>query len=396
MKTSLFIFVAFLILVCSCTSQEDKTFKKYTLQGEINGQDSGIIVLIYRPDETIVYDTAKIENSKFVFTGKIHEPTRAELNGGTDVKRVFVFLEPGKMKISLSGNNYKEHKIIGSKTQNDYDLLQKLEAPFHERISLLRGQYNNINDSIENSKNDSTKSFFENKAAEINKLLSQTKKEIDSIEIGFVLENPKAFLSVVNLYRLAGDKISLDSAKSFLNGLDNTLKKSIYGKTIAEDIRKKENNIIGAQAPDFKATDLNQQTVTLSQFKGKSVVLLDFWASWCVPCRQSIPHLKKVYNKYHSKGFEVIAVSLDMNREKWIEAVQQDSTGMWYHIPIAEKYADGPKYFTENDIYQNYFVEAIPIQILIDKDGKIIGRLIGESKENEESLDKMLIEIFDN
>jgi peroxiredoxin len=396
MKTSLFIFVAFLILVCSCTSQEDKTFKKYTLQGEINSQDSGIIVLIYRPDETIVYDTAKIENSKFVFTGKIYEPTRAELNGGNDLKRVFVFLEPGKMKISLSGNNYKEYKITGSKTQNDYDLLQKLEMPFNERISLLRGQYNNINDSIENSKNDSTKFFFENKAAGINKLLSQTKKEIDSIEIGFVLENPKSFLSVVNLYMLAGDKISLDSAKSFLNGLDNTLKKSIYGKTIAEDIRKKENNIIGAQAPDFKATDLNQQTVTLSQFKGKSVVLLDFWASWCVPCRQSIPHLKKVYNKYHSKGFEVIAVSLDMNREKWIEAVQQDSTGMWYHIPIAEKYADGPKYFTENDIYQNYFVEAIPIQILIDKDGKIIGRLIGESKENEESLNKMLIEIFDN
>jgi len=396
MKRSLSIFVAFLVLVCSCTFQEDKTFKKYTLQGEINSQDSGIIVLIYRPDETIVYDTAKIENSKFVFTGKIYEPTRAELNGGNDLKRVFVFLEPGKMKISLSGNNYKEYKITGSKTQNDYDLLQKLEAPFHERISLLRGQYNNINDSIENSKNDSTKSFFENKAAEINKLLSQTKKEIDSIEIGFVLENPKSFLSVVNLYMLAGDKISLDSAKSFLNGLDNPLKKSIYGKTIAEDIRKKENILIGAQAPDFKATDLNQQTVTLSQFKGRSVVLLDFWASWCVPCRQSIPHLKKVYNKYHSKGFEVIAVSLDMNREKWIEAVQQDSTGMWYHIPIAEKYADGPSHFTNNDIYQNYFVVAIPIQILIDKDGKIIGRLMGESKENEESLDKMLIEIFDN
>ena len=398
MKTSLSFFPFILILISSCTSQADNNSKKFTLQGEINGQDSGIIVLIYRPDETIFYDTANIENSKFVFTGKIHEPTRAELNGGNDLKRVFVFLEPGKMKISLSGNNYKEYKITGSKTQNDYNLLQKLEAPFHEKNSLLRGQYNNINDSIENSKNDSTKSIFENKAAEINKLLSQTKKEIDSIEIGFVLKNPKSFLSVVNLYMLAGnDKISLDSAKSFLNGLDNPLKKSIYGKTIVEDIRKKENILIGAQAPDFKATDLNQQTVTLSQFKGKSVVLLDFWASWCVPCRQSIPHLKKVYNKYHSKGFEVIAVSLDMNRKEWIEAVQQDSTEMWYHIPVAEKYADGPpSHFTNNDIYQNYFVVAIPVQILIDKDGKIVGRLMGESKENVESLDKILSEIFDN
>ena len=93
--------------------------------------------------------------------------------------------------------------------------------------------------------------------------------------------------------------------------MDNSLKESRYGKNIIEDIRKKENIRLGTQAPDFKATDLNQQTVTLSQFKGRSVVLMDFWASWCVPCRQSIPHLKTLYRKYHSKGFEVIAVWTD-------------------------------------------------------------------------------------
>ena len=396
MKTSLCSFLVILILISSCTSQSDKNFKKFTFQGEINGQDSGIIVLTYTPNETTIYDTAKIENGKFVFTGTIFEPTWATLNGRNRSDRVFVYLEPQKMKISLSKDKFTEYKMTGSKTQNDFDLLNKMENPFHDRISMLRKQYNNISDSIKNSKNGSEKILLEKKAEEIDKLSTQTKKKIDSTEIKFVSENPKSFYTIVQLSMLeANEVISLDTAKAIFNRLDNSLRKSSYGKDIIEDIRKKENNRIGNQAPDFKALDLNQQTVTLSQFKGKSIVLLDFWASWCVPCRESIPHLKTIYKKYHSKGFEIIAVSEDLNRKAWINAVEQDSTGMWYQIPIAEKYAAGPSQITNDDIYQNYFIQAIPVQILIDKNGKIIYRHVGYSKESEELLDKQLSQIFD-
>lgn len=396
-KTFIFLLECSIISISSCNSEEDKVFKTFILNGEINGQDSGMIVLIYRPDEKIVYDTVLIQNNKFVFIGKIHEPTRAELNGGKDLKRVFFYLEPGKMKISISKEKYKDFKITGSKTQKDFDLLQKLEEPFHKRISFLRKLYQNISDSLKNSNDKSAELILVKKAEETENQLYQTRKKIDSIEIKLVLENPKSFLSVVILYNLAGkETISLDSVKYILNKLDISLKKSIYGRTITEDIRKKENTLIGGQAPDFRATDLNNNTVTLSQFKGKSVVLLDFWASWCSPCREGIPHLKRVYNLYHSKGFEVIAVSLDMKREEWIEAVSQDSTGIWYHIPVAEKYADGPNHFSDNDIYQNYFVVSIPFRILIDKNGRIIEKFVGESEENAEHLDKLLYEIFDN
>lgn len=211
------------------------------------------------------------------------------------------------------------------------------------------------------------------------------------------MDNPKSFLTVVYLRMLgSNEKISLDSTKSIFNGLDNSLKESSYGNNIIEVIRKKENILVGAQAPDFKATDLNQQTLTLSQFKGERFVLLDFWASWCVPCRESIPHLKTIYKKYHSKGLEVIAVSLDENRKAWIEAVKQDSTGMWYQIPIAEKWPCGPNQLTNDDIEQNYSYRGIPNLILIYKNGKIIGRLTSASKENQESLDRLLSQIFDN
>jgi thiol-disulfide isomerase/thioredoxin len=125
------------------------------------------------------------------------------------------------------------------------------------------------------------------------------------------------------------------------------------------------------------------------------VVLLDFWASWCIPCRKSIPHLKTVYKNYHPKGFEIIAVSQDANKKVWNDAVNQDSTGMWYHIPVAEKWPCMSSTMTKNDIYKNYFMQPLPAQILIDRTGKIIYRHVGYSKKSEESLDKLLSQIFD-
>jgi peroxiredoxin len=395
MKTSFPYFLAILILISSCTSHSIKNSKKFTLQGEINGQDSGIIVLSYHQDKTSIQDTSKIKNGKFIFTGKISEPTQAILSDKNDFNRVFVFLEPRNMKISLSKDKYEECKMTGSKTQDESNLLNKIEKPFYERLSILRVQKNNISDSIKNSKNDSSKILLEIKSQEIDSLWSQTLKKIDSIEIKFILENPKSFLTIFKLPWLGNrDVISLDSTKTIFNGLANSLKESSYGKNLIEDIRKKENILVGAQAPDFKAPDLNQQTVTLSQFKGESFVLLDFWASWCVPCRESLPHLRTIYNKYHSKGFDIIAVSTDESRKAWIEAVKQNSTEMWYHILIAEKWPNGP--ITNDDIFQNYYNTAIPEQILIDKNGKILYRHVGYSKESEESLDRLLTKVFEN
>ena len=396
MKTSLPSFLVILILINSCTSQSDKNFKKFTLQGEINGQDSGIVVLSYPINGTLICDTAKIKNGKFIFTGRVFEPTRVSLRGRNSLELAWVYLEPRNMKITIFKGKPLGFKMTGSKTQTELDLLNKMEKTLTERLSMLREQLFNIDDSIKNLKPGPAKQLLKKKAEETDSLWSQTYEKLYPIELKFVLQHPKSFVTPFYLHMLEGNKvISLDSAKSIFNGLDSSLKKSEYGKYIIEDIREKENTRIGAQAPDFKAIDLNQQTVTLSQFKGKSIVLLDFWASWCVPCRQSIPHLKTIYKKYHSKGFDVIAVSEDSNRKAWIEAVKKDSTGMWYHIPIAEKWPCKPSQMTNDDIYKNYFVQSVPEQILIDKNGKIIYRHVGYSKESEELLDKQLSQIFD-
>jgi peroxiredoxin len=373
----------------------DNNHKNFTLYGEIQNQDTGIIILNYFADTILITDTAKLKNGKFFFTGRVYGPVSASLYGRKYSELARIYIEPQKMKISIFKDKPLGSKMTGSKTQNEYDLLVKMEEPIYERIYKLRAKAININDSIKKSKDETVKLLLQKKYKVIDSLWSEALEELDPIELKFVLENPKSFVTLDHLSRLESrGVISLDSLKTIFNGLDSSLRKSLRAKYVAEDIRKKENVRIGNQAPDFKATGLNQQAITLSQFKGTSIVLLDFWASWCVPCRQSIPHLKGVYNKYHSRGLTVIAVSVDEKRKAWIDAVKQDSTEMWYHILVAEKWPNGP--WTNDDIFQNYYYSEIPEQFIIDKNGKIIDRIIGYSKENEDSLDKLLKQIFND
>jgi peroxiredoxin len=395
MKITISIFLFMLIVIYSCTSYSDKNSKNFTLHGEIDGQDTGKVVLRYFLNTTLIRDTAEIKRGKFIFTGMIFEPVTATLRDVNDLELAFIYLEPRKMKIVLAKDKIAEFKMTGSKTQTEFELVNKMEGLISERLSMLKEQRHKISDSINKSKDGPAKLMLENKAAEIDSLWSKTRDQLDIIELKFILENPKSFLTPYYLLRIEErEVITLDSVKSILNGFVDPIRNSKYGKLITEDIRKKENTLIDAQAPDFKALDLNQQTVTLSQFKEKSVLLLDFWASWCVPCRKSIPHLKKIFNKYHSKGLDVIAISVDEDRKSWIEAVKQDSIGKWYNILIAEKWPYGP--ITTDDIFQNYYYRGVPELMLIDKNGKIIKRFGGYSKENEESLDSLLNKIFDN
>jgi len=395
MKTSISTFFFIWILIISCTSQSDKNSRTFTLKGEIADQDTGTIILRYVPDATLILDTAKISKGKFVFKGRITEPASATLIGGNDLNTVEVYLEPSKMKIELSRDNYKECKMTGSKTQDEFVRLKKMQEPINEKLNLLREQRSRLDENINSSKTDSAKQRFKKKIEETDSLWLMTREEFNIVQLEFIRKNPNSFVSPSCLRPLgANEVIALDTLIAIYNKLDKKTRNSKYGKIIKDDIRRKENIRIGALAPEFKALDLNQQTITLSKFKGRNVILLDFWASWCKPCREEIPYLKELYIKYQSKGFEIIAISLDMNKNAWISAVAQDSTDIWVHIPVAQNFAGGPNQLTNDDIYKNYFIQAIPVWILIDKEGIIAGRWGGGLKEPEVTLEEKLAELF--
>ncbi len=139
-------------------------------------------------------------------------------------------------------------------------------------------------------------------------------------------------------------------------------------------MEKKKKIKTGTILANFKAADINGQRISLSQFKGK-YVLLDFWASWCVPCRKAMPHLKEVYNDYHSKGFEIITISIDDNRKNWEDAVKKEEISNWYNVIKNEE---------TNKIFQA--VQFVPAQLLIDLTGRIIWNSNDDNTNSWESI----------
>ena len=150
---------------------------------------------------------------------------------------------------------------------------------------------------------------------------------------------------------------------------------------------------VGSVASGFETKDINGKLLNLKQFRGK-YVLLDFWASWCIPCRKSNPHLIVLYHKYSAKGFDIIGVSDDDQRQaQWKNAVKQDSTNIWHQVLRGAAAITDKDAANSNDLHQLYNIQSLPVKILIDPSGNIIGRY-GDNDTTDDDLDKTLSAIF--
>lgn len=362
--------------------------QQFKLTGEFTGTDTRYIYFRYTNAEgKMVLDSADVSShKKFSFKGTVDGPTNASLygklqsRGMDDPNLLYFFLEPGTLTASVKEGNFKKSHITGSRTQADMDALQKEKEPLTQQWAPFFRALDSVN-KIDNFK------FQEMKGG-----LKPYYKEMEKIDFAYIDKHPGSYLTA---YLLRGymRSLSTDALKAYYAQFPENVKKSI-GKSIQEELERRKLGVAGTMAADFSAPDINGTPLQLSSFKGK-YVLVDFWASWCLPCRKGNPHLKKLYAQYKDKGFEIIGVSDDDRKpEAWKKAVEQDGIGMWKHVLRGldmDKLLAGQ--YNEKDISKKYGIYSLPTKILIDPQGKIIGRYEG-GEEDDAKMDAALEAAF--
>lgn len=244
------------------------------------------------------------------------------------------------------------------------------EPPARIVVSGSGGQaeYEKLQKAIQDNRNTLTSSKQASESEIREKYDSIMEKE-QAIILGFIKDHPASHLSANQLFYVLNEN-NLSECKELYQALTEQVKGSYEGKKVTERIAALESVQTGMTAPDFSQPDTLGNSVALSSFSGK-YVLLEFWASWCGPCRAEGPNLLKAYNRYKDSGLVILAVSLDKDAEKWKEAIVKDNLP-WIHVSDL-------KYFS-NRVAELYGVHAIPSNFLISPEGKIIAKnLRGES-----------------
>lgn len=371
----------------------------FVLNGKINGLRKGTVKLIYSDKNgKSILDSAVVRNGRFRFRGHITGPTKVFLEGPVatpdmnDPNFTGFFIDPGEINISLTVNNFKNALISGSKTQLEQQELDKSIAPVLKEMAPLSKEYETLarkyRQAVKAKKDSSAMEELQYKMEQLRTGFEPYQARIRKIEYDFFAQNPQSYVTAFQL-RFYVSELPLDSLQLFYDRLGPVTQKSIPGREIEKELRQLRGGSPGSFAQDFTAVDVNGQKLSLADFKGR-YVLLDFWASWCVPCRQGNPHLKELYRKYRDKGIEFIGIADDdREADKWRTAIAKDGIGHWRHVLRGLK-INRNNFDHGADINAKFGIHILPTKILIDPQGIIIGRYTGEKS----ALDTMLKSIF--
>lgn len=349
----------------------------FLISGEVKGINQGVIYLGYSENAKDKKDSAAIAGGKFSFKGKVIEPVYASLS--TKDRNVFVgfFLENKKIDIlvdSLGKSNVKGSPIsdIFTEWANKWKVVTQKAGGIYKRMDEELKKEGQDPNSRTAKLSDSARKAFDEEFKALN-------VETDSTVFPTVRKYPNSVASAFIILDRYVSWNNVSNAEKMYSYLTPEVRKSVYGIEIKKFLDTEAKISIGKVATDFTMNDTTGHPVKLSAFKGK-YVLLDFWASWCVPCRKENPNVVNAYKKFHDKGFEIVQVSLDTKRPAWIGAIQKDGL-YWNHLSDLKGW--------QNEAAVLYGIKTVPTNFLIDKDGKIIARDL-----REEKLQETLSEIF--
>jgi len=360
------VFVSAVAVLVSCNKAGEN---EYIVTGNIKGIDNGKNVFLEKQDETgqlKQLDTVKIENGKFTFKGSAKEPEMYLVQVETVQGKVPFILENGDIEMTINKDSVNITKVTG--TYNNDELSSYKEVGVKTQKKMAKFQETNMAKMQEASQKQDTVVMNS-----LRKEYMKIQEDFMKVSDEYVASHPKAFISALIVEGMF-NQMNPDIAKikKYYDGLDKSLKNTKPGKSIATKLGQIAAPVaavqgpvgVGSVAPDFSAPTPDGKTVSLKQSLGK-VTIVDFWASWCKPCREENPNVVALYNELHAKGLNIVGVSLDKEAAPWKEAIAKDklawnqvSNLKWWKEPIALAYG----------------VESIPATFILDASGKIVAK----------------------
>jgi peroxiredoxin len=345
----------------------DQTPEAFTINGRLNNVNKPFKAYLgYMFNGQKMLDSATLVNGIFRFTGKVGAPTSALMvvdrkgsgfkgfNKTDDVLNFYI--EKGTFYIA-GGDSVANAEITGSAINADNEQLTNLLTPVYTKAQKLYAEAQAA-PAVEQSS-----PVFQNTMQDKFKAVQ---KERENVLKNFIATHPDSYLSLMAISSMGGPSADVNTIEPLYNGLSQKLKDSEAGLQLKQSFVALKATNIGSTAPDFTQNDVDGKPVKLSSFKGK-YVLLDFWASWCGPCRQENPNVVRIFNKYKTKNFTVLGVSLDKPEGKtaWLNAIKADGL-TWTHVSDLK--------YWNNAVATLYFVDSIPQNFLIDPQGKIVAK----------------------
>ena len=368
---SFFVFTTLFILTTGCNSSSSKT-NSYTVNVEAEGVYDGVRAYINRNENgktKTVTDTAIARNGVFQFKGEILAPemrfvTIDGING-----QVFFVLEPENINVTVYKDSIQKSKVSGGPNNQVFSDYRSGFLVITNKLDELRAEYA---EARQNPK----------AIQELQKRNTALREELKNYGFNFLKNNPNSDFSLMLLDGLSSQQnFDFKSAEDILASMSEALLNKPTNVLTVQNIKQKINQAkankkvtVGDIAPDFTAPNPDGDLITMSKIKGK-VTIIDFWASWCKPCRVENPTYVRLYEKYHDKGLEIISFSLDRENQKqrWIDAIAKDQL-TWYNVSNLK--------FWNDPVAELYNVTSIPAAFIIDDKGTVIAeRLRGAALE---------------